>query len=201
MYLCIACLALIWLYVTFHLRSLFLSSVAMLNIATSIPMALVLYNLVFGISFFSLLHILVLLIILGIGADNTFIFNDTWNSTKDIPALKDNLENRAAYTFRKASKAIIATSITNLVAFLGTCFSSIMPITAFGIFAIIIVTLNYILIIFILPTQYIFYEKFIINLFSWKSVFNRLYRFLGCLKIHNFIKGMFNRARVGAFEQ
>ena len=29
-----------------------------------------------------MLHILVILIVLGIGADNTFLFNDTWHNAK-----------------------------------------------------------------------------------------------------------------------
>ena len=78
MYICFACCGLIWLYVTLHLRSIFLSTIAMLNIATCVPISLVIYKLIIGIRFFSLLHILVFLIILGIGADNTFLFNDTW---------------------------------------------------------------------------------------------------------------------------
>ena len=78
MLLCVACLGFIWIYVTIHLKSLFLSSVSMLNIALSIPMGLVFYKIFLKIPFFSLLHILVVLFVLGIGADNTFLFNDTW---------------------------------------------------------------------------------------------------------------------------
>ena len=82
MNLCFACLAVIWLYVTIHLQSLFLSTVSMLNIGLSIPMGLIIYKIFLKIPFFSLLHVAVLLIILGIGADNTFLFNDTWNQAK-----------------------------------------------------------------------------------------------------------------------
>ena len=123
-----------------------------------------------------------LLIILGIGADNTFLFNDTWNAAKQIPALKNNLEARVAYSLRKASGAIIATSITNFVAFLGTCFSVFMPIAGFGIFSVIVVTLDYILIILVLPMYYIFFEKHIQGLFSWINVFNRIKKCVLCCK-------------------
>jgi len=82
MKLCFACLIFIWLYVTIHLKSLFLSTVSMLNIGLSIPMGLIVYKIFLKIPFFSLLHVAVVLIILGIGADNTFLFNDTWNAAK-----------------------------------------------------------------------------------------------------------------------
>jgi len=180
MNLCFACLAFIWLYVTIHLQSLFLSTVSMLNIGLSIPMGLIIYKIFLKIPFFSLLHVAVLLIILGIGADNTFLFNDTWNQAKQIPAIRDKLEERVAYSLRKASGAIIATSVTNFVAFLGTCFSVFMPISAFGIFAVIVVSIDYILIILILPMYYVLYEKHIQPLFSWKSLFSKLLRCLCC---------------------
>ena len=78
MYLCFGAAAFIWLYVTIHLRSIFLSTISMVNIAISIPMGLIIYKMILKIPFFCLLHILVVLIVLGIGADNTFLFNDTW---------------------------------------------------------------------------------------------------------------------------
>ena len=151
MKLIIFCIIVIWLYVMFHLRSPFLSTVAMLNVAFSVPISLVLYKLVFRIEYFMISHILVVILAIGIGADNTFIFNDYWNSTLEINALKDDYVKRLSYTFRKATTAIVASSITNLFAYFSTSLSSILPIKAFGIFAAICVPMNYILIIFILP--------------------------------------------------
>ena len=90
------------------------------------------------------------------------------------------MEERVAYSLRKASGAIIATSVTNFVAFLGTCFSVFMPISAFGIFAVIVVSIDYILIILILPMYYVLYEKHIQPLFSWKSLFSKVIRCLCC---------------------
>ena len=81
MAICFACLPVIWVYVTFHLRSIFLSTVSMINVAASILMATVIYKLIIGVGFFSFLHFLVILIIIGIGAVNTFLFNDTWKRT------------------------------------------------------------------------------------------------------------------------
>lgn len=78
MYICFAAGIFIWAYVTLHLKSIFLSTISMINIAISIPMGLVIYKIFLRIPFFCLLHILVVLIVLGIGADNTFLFNDTW---------------------------------------------------------------------------------------------------------------------------
>ncbi|CDW73800.1 resistance-nodulation-cell division superfamily [Stylonychia lemnae] len=134
MKLCFICFAVIWLYVALNLKSLFLSTVVMINI--------------------------------GIGADNSFLYHETWIKSKK---LSTDISKRVAITFQKGSKAIIATSITNLVAFIGTCTSSIMPISGFGIFSIIVVPFCYFMIIFVLPSQYVLYEKHIkqISPLSW----------------------------------
>lgn len=64
-----------------------------------------------------------------------------------------------AVTFRRASKAMLATSSTTSAAFLATGFSSIMPISSFGIYAAILVPINYILVITFFPALLIIYEK------------------------------------------
>jgi predicted RND superfamily exporter protein len=64
-----------------------------------------------------------------------------------------------AYTFRRAYKAILATSSTTAFAFLSNGFSSLMPVSAFGYFAFVIVPVNYVLIVFYFPAFLIIYEK------------------------------------------
>ena len=52
-----------------------------------------------------------------------------------------------AYTFRRAYKALLATNSTTALAFLSNGFSSLMPVSAFGYFAFVIIPVNYVLII------------------------------------------------------
>lgn len=56
-----------------------------------------------------------------------------------------------AISFRRASKAMLATSFTTSVSFLANAFSPIMPIKSFGIFASILVPMNYAMVICYLP--------------------------------------------------
>jgi predicted RND superfamily exporter protein len=64
-----------------------------------------------------------------------------------------------AYTFRRAYKAILATSSTTAAAFLSNGFSTLMPVSAFGYFAFVIVPVNYVLIVFYFPAFLIHYEN------------------------------------------
>lgn len=63
-----------------------------------------------------------------------------------------------AYTFRRAANAMLATSSTTSVCFLATGMSEIMPLASFGIFAGILVPVNYGLVITAFPIFIMFYE-------------------------------------------
>lgn len=77
------------------------------------------------------------------------------------PQFAGSLHKRMAYTFRRASLAILATSSTTAFAFLSNGFSKLMPVSAFGYFAFVIVPVNYVLIVFYFPAYLIIYENHI----------------------------------------
>ena len=69
-----------------------------------------------------------------------------------------------AYTYRRATRAMSITSSTTAAAFLANVFSPIMPIRSFGIYAGIIVFLNFILVICIFPSATIIYENYLVKI-------------------------------------
>ena len=88
----------------------------------------------------------VIFVVLGIAADDIFVFIDAWRQSERIaPGVlkKDDLRGRMAYTFRRAVRAIAFTSSTTGVAFFANIFSPVMPIKSFGAFAGLIVIVNY----------------------------------------------------------
>ncbi len=68
-----------------------------------------------------------------------------------------------AYTWKRAARAIAVTSSTTCVAFFATSISDIMPISAFGIYAAIIIPVNYLLVVTMYPAALIFWDKKIDN--------------------------------------
>ena len=141
----------------------------------SIPISLIIYKGILGINYFCSLHIFVIIIIIGIGADDIFVFHDLWLHAKHIKILKKRIPLRLAYAFRKASSAMLVTSITTAVSFLATCFSPIMPICSFGIFSGIVITVNFLLIIVVLPNVYLCFEMEIKSRFR---CFKNAFKFL-----------------------
>ena len=120
----VACL----LYMTFHMQSLFLASVSLFNVVMSLPVTLVIYRYVFGVTYFSSIHISIIIVVVGIGADDVFVFHDFWEGSFLIPAIRDDPKQRLTFTLRRASKSMFITSLTSTVAFASCAGSKIMPI-------------------------------------------------------------------------
>ena len=145
-------------YIWFHLKSFFMAVSGLLVILLSFPVTQLIYKGILRVDMFSSLNQLVIFIILGIAADNIFVFCDAWRQSEMIPIMKDDMHRRMAYAFKRAAKAIAVTSSTTSVAFAANGASPIIPIRAFGIYASIIVLVNYLMVIMVMPSVQMIYE-------------------------------------------
>ena len=75
--------------------------------------------------------------------------------------MRNDFEKRMAYSFRRAARAMAVTSSTTSVAFMANIASPMLPIRAFGVFAGIIVPINYLLVVMIFPPATIIYDKYL----------------------------------------
>eukprot|EP00164_Ancoracysta_twista_P001242 GFYU01001629.1.p1 GENE.GFYU01001629.1~~GFYU01001629.1.p1 ORF type:complete len:1046 (-),score=368.07 GFYU01001629.1:102-3239(-) len=150
----------IWLYMWFHTSSFFLASVGIGNILLSFPFCFFWGRVVFGVTYFSQLNIMAVFVILGIGADDLFVFIDAYQQAKvEPPEISQNLVHRVDYMYRRAVKATFVTSATTTLAFLATAISDIMPISSFGIFASFMVVGVYILSITVIPPAVVWWAR------------------------------------------
>lgn len=97
--------------------------------------------------------------ILGIAADDIFVFCDAWRQSELIPIIAKDEKRRLAYAFKRSFRAIAVTSSTTAVAFLANSLSEIRPIRAFGIFAAIIVPVNFFIVILMMPSVVVYHDK------------------------------------------
>ena len=136
-------------YVSFHVGSFFLGCLCMIGIGFAFPLSLFINWYIFQISYFSSLQLVSIFIVLGIAADDIFVFTDQWKQSGNIPQLNDqetheeNLLKRMSFTWRRTSKAILTTSLTTAVSYLATGFSKIMPVSAFGYYSATLVLVIY----------------------------------------------------------
>jgi predicted RND superfamily exporter protein len=134
------------LFVVFWLRIHTGSSMMALSgifmIVMSLPFTILIYKKIFNIPYYSEIHSLVLFIVLGVGADDIFVLNDSWKLTKhsypeDITngRNRETIHRRLLKCYRHTMSTVFNTSFTTSMAFIATGLSPLMPIATFGWFA------------------------------------------------------------------
>jgi hypothetical protein len=66
----------VYLYVAFHLQSIFLASVSMVGIGLSYPVSTFINRFIMQITVFNFINYIAIFVILGIAADDVFVFTD-----------------------------------------------------------------------------------------------------------------------------
>ena len=145
-----------------YMRSIFLSTVGIMVVCMGIPVSLFIYKQILGVTYFSNIHVAVIVIIIGIGADDIFVFHDAWLHSRSILSIKNDHVKVLTRTIREAGLAMFMTSATSTMAFVACSVSPVMPVKAFGIFSSLVVPVVFLLTLVILPFAYFVFEKYIL---------------------------------------
>jgi len=164
--LAFSAVAIVFLIVYLHVNSGFLACVTMYQIILSLPVGALLYRRVLMIDFFDFLHMLVVYLVLGIGADDVFVLVDSFRHlSSELPA-KDGgsfgdleLAKLLQLTLVRSGQAIFSTSFTTTVAFLSQSVSGIMPMRTCGYYAAVCIILNFVFTMLFTPSALIIYHK------------------------------------------
>jgi len=157
--LAIASLIAVFLYLRLMLGSWFLTAVGMFEIVMSLPMATVMYSHIFQIKYFPSINVLCLFIVLAIGADDIFVFMDSYKqSATHGEELLISMESRMSWVFRRAGSAMFLTSATTCSAFLATLISPIAETRCFGIYAACVIFFDYALVMALFCTAVVIYH-------------------------------------------
>jgi hypothetical protein len=153
-------IAIVYFYMRFMLSSWFLANVGFLEIVLSIPTACFFAEWLFQVDYFSSLNPLCLFIVAAIGADDIFVFMDAYKqSAFKGPAVTRDLKTRMSYVYRRAGTAMLITSATTCSAFLCTVASPIASTRSFGIFAALVILMDYILVMTMFCTAVVIYHN------------------------------------------
>jgi len=148
----------LYLYLSLHMSSFILAFFSLLLILFSFGITQAVYVWVLGIDYFQALHLMSMFLVLGIAADDIFVFHDAWVQSAKLFAPYERHE-RMAYTIRRAYRQMVITSCTTSVAFLANYFSDLIPVCTFGVYAAIIVQVNFLLAITYFPAVEMMLEK------------------------------------------
>ena len=158
MYLAGASMGFIFLCILFHTRSLWISGLAVFSIIGSFITGNLIYNIVYGYKYLGFFHVLGLFIILGIGADNIFVFYDMWRAS-DVYEYR-SLAHRLSDVYKRAVVSMFFTTLTTVVAFLSTAILPLLGIRAFGLFAATVVAVNFMSVILQFPIVVLMFHKY-----------------------------------------
>ncbi|XP_050405065.1 protein dispatched homolog 3-like [Patella vulgata] len=154
----------IFIFMLIQTQSLFITSCAVGGILISFLGTNLVYRIILDYQYFGIFHVLSIFIVLGIGADDVFVFNDTWRATAHEK--HERLDERLSSCYRRASKAMLITSLTTTIAFIANAFNPMLAISSFGIFSGILVMVNYLSAITFFPCVVIIYHLYFEN-WTW----------------------------------
>lgn len=142
------------------LGSFILTFCALFCVVYAVGLAYFFYNMVFKMKFFPFLNVLTFVFLVGIGADDAFVYYDIWKQTMaSYP--KANIWQLTLKTLRYSALSMLVTSLTTASAFFAGVSSTITAIKCFGIFAGTSILTNYLLMITYFPAVVALHEKWI----------------------------------------
>ena len=152
----------VWVYMSLHTGSPFIATLGMFEILASFPVSIFLYRVLFRVSYLGNIQILSVFVVLGIGADDVFVFFDAFKQSAYEPlAVSASTLTRVEYAARRASKAIFVTSLTTAIAFAATAMSKVMPISAFGALSAIMIFALFALNVLFFPPALVMYDRWV----------------------------------------
>ena len=141
-----------------YTHSVLVMALTIFSIITATIIAYFIYHQIFRLTFFPFLNILTFIFLVGIGADDAFVFNDVWSQAKR--SLPDgNVVDWIEYTLKRAALSMFVTSFTTSAAFYANVVSDITAIRLFGIFSGTSILIMYSLMITWFPAGVVFMEK------------------------------------------
>ena len=150
--------AFIFCFMLFQTQSLWITGWGVFSIFSCFFGANIIYRLLFDFRYIGIFHVLSVFIILGIGADDIFVFCDTWRASEE--KVFPDLVTRFSAVYSHAAGAMFITSFTTMVAFISNVLSPLLGVSTFGTFSALLVFVNYCSVIIFFPTVLITYELY-----------------------------------------
>ena len=127
--------------------SLLLMLAGLFEIIISVPVAMFVWFII-GQGTVNTIMLIGLFIVLCIGADDIFVFIDTWKESYHMgPAIAGTVLTRFAWTWNRAAAAMLATTATTVFCLLINYSSSFPTIRVFGLFNAFVIAADFILVI------------------------------------------------------
>ena len=181
----------ILLIMWFYTESVLLTFLLVLSVVSALIIAYFLYMIVLGLKFFPFLNITTLIFLVGIGADDAFVFTDVWRQSKqNDPGA--TLTRITADTLKHASLSMFVTSFTTAAAFIANFSSQITTIKCFGIYAGIAILCKFSMMVTWFPAVCVINEKLTVPWSCDKKSSSQKLKLLYERYVGNFVRYFFD---------
>ena len=147
----------IFIFMWFQVGSIWITTWAIFSILSSFVITNFIYRVILDFRYFGVFHVLSVFIVLGIGADDVFVFMDSWKHSTHVTSLV----TRLSQVYSHAASAMFVTSFTTMVAFLSSSLSPLLAVSTFGTFSALLVAINYLSVVLFLPCVVVTHELYI----------------------------------------
>jgi len=160
MMMAIISISVVFLYMKLMIGSYFLATVGMLEIVFSLPLAWYTFVDILGFKYFSSLNPMCLFIVAAIGADDIFVFMDSYKLSQFKGAVVNrDVTSRLSWVYRRSGSAMFITSATTCSAFCVSVISPIANVQSFGMFAALVIAFDYVLVMTMFCTATCIYHN------------------------------------------
>ena len=172
-YAVVVIILLMWWYT----GSLIVTTLAFLEIMSSLGLGYFFYFPVFRLPHFPFMNAVTIFLAVGIGADDVFVYVDSWRLSRDVVPRDAGGEEeekgwrlwkrrknaartakRLEYSLKHAGMSTFVTSFTTAAAFLANGMSHIISVKCFGTYAALVVLADYVLMITFLPAVCVVFD-------------------------------------------
>ena len=95
--------------------------------------------------------------LISTGADDIFVYWDTWTASKTVPYKTE--AHRLKHAWSHAAGAMAVTSMTTILSFLSNLASPFIGVVTFGVFAALLVFVNYCAVTTFFPSLVLVYDS------------------------------------------
>ena len=170
-------LAAVTFAVCLYTRSLFITISAFTFIFFAVVVAYFIYGVVLRIEFFPFLNMLAVVVLVGIGVDDVFVYVSVWRQAKHErdTMTADQLAKTVIY---RATPSALASSATTAAAFFtGGATSDVIVLRCFGVFAGLAVTCHFVILAVAMPAVLVLSARGLTTRASiWCAHFSKLGR-------------------------
>lgn len=141
----------IYCLLLYHTGSFWIATCSAFQIMMAFFWGVVFYSVVAWRTFFPFLNLIALFLILGVGADDVFVFVDAWKQSFSLLPRHTPLDKRLSWVLRRAGGAMLVTTLTTSSSFFANIISPISALKGFGLFTGMVVMADYFLMLLFIP--------------------------------------------------